>query len=132
MSEEKLPHWIEENKRPKSYMWVCSECGSTAYDMPMCSKKGYVKTCSLAYCPHCGAKMIGEQQEVHERVVDANKTITCFKCHGKGTFNVPILNDNGEWMDEWESCHCEVCGGTGKITLKAYEWYQKGMRGDKE
>ena len=62
MSEEKLPHWIEENKRPKSYMWVCSECGSTAYDMPMCSKKGYVKICSLAYCPHCGAKMIGEQE----------------------------------------------------------------------
>jgi len=62
MREEKLPHWIEENKRPKSYMWVCSECGSTAYDMPMCSKKGYVKICSLAYCPHCGAKMVGEQE----------------------------------------------------------------------
>lgn len=62
MSEEKLPHWIEENKRPKSYMWVCSECGRIAYDMPMYSKKRYVKICSLAYCPHCGAKMVGEQE----------------------------------------------------------------------
>ena len=62
MSEEKLPQWIEENKRPKSYMWVCSECGRTAYDMPMYSKKRYVKICSLAYCPHCGAKMVGEQE----------------------------------------------------------------------
>ncbi len=62
MSEEKLPHWIEENKRPKSYMWVCSECGRTAYDMPMYQKKRYVKICSLAYCPHCGAKMVGEQE----------------------------------------------------------------------
>lgn len=63
MNEEKLPpHWIEENRRPKSYRWVCSECGSTAYDMPMCSKKRYVKICSLAYCPHCGVKMVGEQE----------------------------------------------------------------------
>lgn len=62
MNEEKLPHWIEENIRPKSYMWVCSECGRTAYDMPMYSKKRYVKICSLAYCPHCGAKMVGEQE----------------------------------------------------------------------
>ena len=58
--------------------------------------------------------------------------ITCFKCHGLGTFNVPILNDNCEWMDEWESRHCEVCGGTGKITLALYEKWQKRMRGDKK
>ena len=130
MSEEKLPHWIEENKRPKSYMWVCSECGSTAYDMPMCSKKGYVKICSLSYCPHCGAKMIGEQQEVHERDAEDGKTLTCFKCHGAGTYPVPIDPDYS-W-DECKQVKCEVCGGTGKITLKAYEWFQKGMRGDKE
>ena len=129
MNKEKLPHWIEENKRPKSYMWVCSECGSTAYDMPMCSKKGYVKICSLAYCPHCGAKMVGEQEEVHERIADGGKTLTCFKCHGKGEYPVPIDSDYS-W-DECEQVKCEVCGGTGKITLKAYEWFQKGMR-DKE
>ena len=58
--------------------------------------------------------------------------ISCFKCHGLGTYNVPILDDNGEWTDKWESCHCEVCGGTGKITLALYEKWQKRMRGDKE
>ena len=68
----------------------------------------------------------------NKRVADDGKTLSCFKCHGKGTFNVPILNDNCEWMDEWESCHCEVCGGTGKITLALYEKWQKRMRGDKK
>ena len=58
--------------------------------------------------------------------------ISCFKCHGLGTYNVPILDDNGEWTDKWESCHCEICGGTGKITLALYEKWQKRMRGDKE
>ena len=58
--------------------------------------------------------------------------ISCFKCHGKGTYNAPILDDNGEWIDKWESCHCEVCGGTGKITLALYEKWQKRMRGDKK
>ena len=57
--------------------------------------------------------------------------ISCFKCHGLGTYNAPILDDKGEWTDEWESCHCEVCGGTGKITLAFYEELQKGAR-DKE
>ena len=51
------PHWIAENTRPKSFKWICSECGSTAYDMPMCSKKHYKKMCMLQYCPHCGVKM---------------------------------------------------------------------------
>ena len=69
--------------------------------------------------------MIGEQQEVHERVVDANKTITCFKCHGKGTY--PVLIDPDYSWYEYEQVKCEVCGGIGKITLKAYEWFQKGM-----
>lgn len=58
--------------------------------------------------------------------------ISCFKCHGLGVYGVPCLDDNGEWTDEWESCHCEVCGGTGKITLKAYEWFQTQQRGDKQ
>lgn len=63
--------------------------------------------------------------------LEGKQTITCFKCHGAGTYNVPILNDNGEWKDEWESRHCGVCGGTGKITLALYEKWQKRMR-DKE
>ncbi len=67
----------------------------------------------------------------NKRVVDANKTITCFKCHGKGTYKAPILDVCGEWTGLWKPCHCEVCGGTGKITLAFYEKMQKRMR-DKE
>ena len=54
--------------------------------------------------------------------------ITCMKCHGAGTYRVPIIDDNGEWTDEWEICKCEVCKGTGKITLEFYEKLQKGCR----
>ena len=63
--------------------------------------------------------------------VDDNKTITCFKCHGEGTYKVPILDVYGGWTGLLKHCHCDFCCGTGKITLKAYEWFQKGMR-DKE
>ena len=50
-------HWIAENPRPKSFKWICSECGSTVYDMPMCNKKNYKKMCLYQYCPYCGVKM---------------------------------------------------------------------------
>lgn len=59
-------------------------------------------------------------------VKDVN--ITCFKCHGAGSYRVPILDDNGEWTDDYESCKCEICKGDGKITLDFYEWLQKQMR----
>ena len=66
----------------------------------------------------------------NKRVADTGKTLTCFKCHGKGEYDVPIDPDYS-W-DECEQVKCEVCGGTGKITLKAYEWFQSQQRGDKE
>ena len=118
MSEEKL----------KS----CPFCGGKAdtwTDPSFCAWK--------VFCAECGANILSSTDEYadilwNKRFADDGKTLTCFKCHGKGTYNVPILDDNGEWTDEWESCHCEVCGGTGKITLKAYEWFQSQQRGDKE
>ena len=66
--EKPKPHWIEENPRTKSFMWVCSECGRVAYDSPCGSKKYQVtkKQCSLAYCPHCGVKMTGKQIGFYE------------------------------------------------------------------
>lgn len=64
-------------------------------------------------------EIIDSQQEV---------MITCMKCHGEGTYRVPILDDNGEWGYEWESCKCEVCDGIGKITLEFYEELQRGCR----
>ena len=52
--------------------------------------------------------------------------ITCCKCHGKGTYIVPRYEDDCvvDWADE----SCEVCHGTGKITLKFYEDLQRGCR----
>ena len=67
----------------------------------------------------------------NKRVADVGKTLSCFKCHGTGIHKAPILDDNGEWTDKWKSCHCEICAGTGKITLALYEKWQKRMR-DKE
>jgi len=53
--------------------------------------------------------------------------ITCCKCHGKGSFDVPIF-DYGEFPTRYENRECEVCNGTGKITLKFYEKLQKRYR----
>jgi len=86
-------------------------------------------------CPKCGVKIERQTkadaiEAWNKRVVDANKTISCFKCHGRGEYPVPIDPDYS-W-DECEQHKCEVCGGTGKITLGFYEELQKGARGDKE
>lgn len=62
--EEQLPkegEWIEENRRPKSYAFVCSECGRTAYDVQP-TRGEWPKRCRYAYCPNCGARMKGEQE----------------------------------------------------------------------
>ena len=67
----------------------------------------------------------------NQRVADTGKTLTCFKCHGKGVYGVPHLDDNGEWDGRLDTCRCEVCGHTGKITLAWYEKLQKGMRDEK-
>jgi len=70
-------------------------------------------------------------EQMHKACKDME--ISCFKCHGAGVYGVP-LDDNGEWDGklDLDVRRCEVCGGTGKITLARYEELQKGMRGDKE
>ena len=52
--------------------------------------------------------------------------ITCCKCHGKGIYIVPRYEDDCvvDWVDE----SCELCHGTGKITLEFYELLQRGCR----
>ena len=53
----KRGEWIEENRRPRSSQFVCSECHRTAYDPQPTRDKAYRKRCRYAYCPNCGAKM---------------------------------------------------------------------------
>ena len=56
--------------------------------------------------------------------------ITCCKCHGKGVYGVSKFDYETLMpsMTEWEDRPCEVCKGTGKISLQFYEDLQKGCR----
>ena len=56
--------WVEENRRPRSSQFVCSECHRTAYDPQPTRDKAWRKRCRYAYCPNCGADM--RKMEVQE------------------------------------------------------------------
>ena len=51
-------HWIQENDRPCSTKWICSDCHEIAYNKQM---NGNMKICTLEFCPYCGAKMDGKE-----------------------------------------------------------------------
>lgn len=53
----KRGEWVEENRRPRSSKFVCSECHRTSYDPQPTRDKAWKKRCRYAYCPNCGAKM---------------------------------------------------------------------------
>ena len=57
----KRGEWIEENRRPRSSQFVCSECHRTAYGPQPTRDKAWRKRCRYAYCPNCGAKMMEAQ-----------------------------------------------------------------------
>ena len=72
-----------------------------------------------------------------EAYKDANSTfrlagkpimITCCKCHGHGSYLVPSYEAFDINKDEWERRECEVCKGTGKISLVFYEDLQRCVR----
>ena len=54
--------------------------------------------------------------------------ITCCKCHGHGSYLVPSYEAFDVNKDEWERRECEICKGTGKISLVFYEDLQRCVR----
>jgi len=55
--------------------------------------------------------------------------LSCPKCHGKGVYEVAVFDEENEvWTGEAENVHCELCYGTGKVTLEFYESIQKASR----
>lgn len=59
---------------------------------------------------------------------EQNQMITCCKCHGMGSYIVPSYEAFDINKDEWERRECEVCKGTGKISLVFYEDLQRCVR----
>ena len=53
---EPVGHWRKANDRPRSWVYICSECGETAY-FP---NPTHFHSCGYKYCPNCGVKMIQE------------------------------------------------------------------------
>ena len=69
---------------------------------------------------------------MQEHIADGNeKTITCFKCHGKKFCNVSYVDDD-DCNVLWNPRPCEICHGIGKISLKNYESLQRKMRENEE
>ena len=58
---------------------------------------------------------------------EEQQMITCCKCHGKGSYNALNLVD-GDVMVKPEPSTCELCKGTGKISLAFYEDLQRSVR----
>lgn len=57
LNVERFGQWQEANNRPHSTLFVCSECGKTAYYI-----HGREKICGYRFCPNCGVRM-GENEK---------------------------------------------------------------------
>ena len=55
--------------------------------------------------------------------------ITCCKCHGAGKYRVLNLDslDGEDYAERWYERKCELCKGTGKISLAFYEDLQRSV-----
>ena len=51
--EKRVGHWRKANDRPRSWVYICSECGETAY-FP---NPKHFHSCGYKYCPNCGVPM---------------------------------------------------------------------------
>ena len=57
MSETK-GKWLDDNNRPKSQIFICSECKGIAY-FPQLNhnKDGQTRKCGYKFCPNCSKPM---------------------------------------------------------------------------
>lgn len=56
--EAKKAVWIEENKRPCSITFICSECGEKCYFNHGAKSRSGKKFCGYKFCPNCGTEML--------------------------------------------------------------------------
>lgn len=56
LTDEPVGHWRKANDRPRSWVYICSECGETAY-FP---NPKHFHSCGYKFCPNCGVKMVQE------------------------------------------------------------------------
>ena len=59
---------------------------------------------------------------------EQNQMITCCKCHGKGMYDSYEFDEEIKCVKYPKMVECELCKGTGKITLEFYEDLQRGCR----
>ena len=57
-----------------------------------------------------------------------NPLITCCKCHGKGKYDAYEWDEEIKCVKYPKTAECELCKGTGKISLAFYEDLQRGCR----
>ena len=55
--------WQEENRLRRSAKFLCSVCGGLAYYPQPTRDEAWQKCCPYKYCPNCGAKMGGVDDE---------------------------------------------------------------------
>ena len=75
-----------EGATKKSYAWVCSACGGTAYYVQT-ARDGRETRCGYAYCPNCGIRM--ETEPVRHEA-------TCGNCKWRLKFEGVCINGESE------------------------------------
>ena len=58
-----MAQWLNDNRRPKSQRFICSECSEVAYYPQNHHSRDKERIIPYRFCPWCGAKMDGERNE---------------------------------------------------------------------
>ena len=54
---ERKGKWLDDNTRPMSERFICSECLRIAYYPQFHKEKGKVRKCLYQFCPNCQMPM---------------------------------------------------------------------------